>query len=119
MYPELMASKEESTVQVTMARDDKKVFDRLAKELGMTQKAAFGQLITWFQAQEPMIRSLVMGHIPEEYAGDIIELMYRRRLETQGDAARAREVVARAKARTEAQRQDSRGTRRKAVGESR
>ena len=74
-----MASKEESTVSVTMDRDDKVKFDTILSELRMTQKAALGQLITWFQRQEPMLRAIVMGHVPEDYAGDIIEVIYNRR----------------------------------------
>ena len=76
MYHGVMTAKGDTGCYVSMLKEDKARFNRVAEEMRMTQKAALGQLITWFQAQEPMIRSLVMGHIPDEFFGNMVDLLY-------------------------------------------
>lgn len=80
------------SVNIDMSEEAKATLGQIWKDAGMTQRAALLRIFTWFLKQEPMVRSLVLGHIPPEDSGDIIDLMYRRR--HAGGIGTAEEAVA-------------------------
>lgn len=67
------------SVNIDMSVEAKAVLSKIWTDAGMTQRAALLRIFNWLLSQEPLVRSLVLGHIPPEDAGDIIELLYRRR----------------------------------------
>ena len=70
--------RDENIVSVAMSNEAKRLLDEIVASFDMKQKAALGRILSWFTQQDPMVQALVLGHIPEDYVADVVELMYRR-----------------------------------------
>ncbi|MHC4697536.1 MAG: hypothetical protein ACYTFA_12420 [Planctomycetota bacterium] len=90
-------AKEERTVNATITPDADALLNQIVADFKMHKKHAFGRLLIWFTEQEPMVQSLVLGYVPDDYAGDVIELIYEKRVKEAEATAHGHDVVRRAR----------------------
>jgi len=69
----------QKVISVSLSDEAKFRLNEIVDACGMKQKLALGRILEWFVRQEPLVRAMVLGQIPADDTGDLIDLLHQRR----------------------------------------
>ena len=87
------------SINIDLSQDARVRLREAYGHFGMKQREALSRLVEWFADQERIVQTLVLGQIPDDYAGDIVSLLYAKRHPPEvGTAEKARDLLHRTSA---------------------
>ncbi len=70
---------ERNIVSAVLSGEAKRRLAEVAESLGMKQQELLGRLLEWYTEQDRLVQLIAVKQIPEDYTGDVVDLLYRKR----------------------------------------